>query len=223
MLWKIETHCHSIYSHDCLVSIDKLIQTARKRGLARLILTDHNTIAGAQEAKKRAPDLIIIGEEIMTTRGELLAFFVNEEIPAGLEPMEAINRLRAQNAFISVSHPYDRLRHGWALSDLQAITPYIDAVEIFNARSFTKTINEQAVTYAKDHQLNGTAGSDAHTIQEIGRAVLQIPPFDGVEEFSTVVKQAIPLTRYSSPLVRFGSTYAKWIKRINKIFKPNPL
>jgi len=57
-------------------------------------VTDHNTIAGAQAAQALAPELVIVGEEIMTNSGEILAAYVVEEIPAGLSPQETIRRLK---------------------------------------------------------------------------------------------------------------------------------
>jgi predicted metal-dependent phosphoesterase TrpH len=168
--WKTELHCHSAASPDCLVSVKDLINVAKSRGLHRLAITDHNTIRGALYARSLDPELIIVGEEILTTKGELLAFFVKEEIPRGLTPLEAIKRLREQNAFISVSHPYDRLRHGWELEDLKEITPLVDAIEIFNARSFTTAINDQAKEYARENNLRGTVGSDAHSLVEVGQS-----------------------------------------------------
>ena len=72
--------------------------------------------------QKLAPDLVIVGEEIMTDRGEILGYFMRESIPAGLTPDETIRRLRDQGAVISVSHPFDRLRKGaWHEEDLLKI------------------------------------------------------------------------------------------------------
>lgn len=212
-LIRFETHCHSIYSADSLNTVEDLIAIARKRNLSRLAITDHNSIEGGLRGIELDPDLIIVGEEILTSKGELLAFFVTDCIPAGLKPMQAIEKLKKQNAFISVSHPYDRLRHGWELEDLIAITPYIDAIEVFNARSFTKGINEKAQQFALDHNLGGTAGSDAHTLAEVGTATLLIPSFSDVESLRVAMEDAQFIPQYSSPLVRLGSTYAKLKKR----------
>jgi len=105
---RVEFHCHTIYSKDSLVPPKKLVEAARRKGLDRLIVTDHNNIGGALEAKRLDPELVIVGEEILTPRGEFLAAFVSQEIPAGLEPLEVLRRLREQGAFISVSHPFAR-------------------------------------------------------------------------------------------------------------------
>ena len=115
---RVEFHCHSDASHDSLSRVGDLLKAARRAGLQRLMLTDHNTIRGALQARQLDPELVIVGEEIMTSKGELLAAFVTQEIPAYLPPAEAISLLRKQGAFISVSHPFDLARHGWPLPDL---------------------------------------------------------------------------------------------------------
>jgi predicted metal-dependent phosphoesterase TrpH len=212
--WKIELHCHTAASNDSLVKVKDLIKTARKRGLDRLAITDHNTIKGALYAKTLDPVLIIVGEEILTTKGELLAFFVQEEIPRGLTPHEAVKRLRDQDAFISVSHPFDRFRHGWQLEDLKEITPQVDAIEIFNARSFVKSINDDAKRYALINNLRGTVGSDAHLLLEVGRATQLVDPFTDAQSMKLSILNSEYLEKYTSPWVRLGSTYAKIFQRL---------
>ena len=86
---RVEFHCHSIASEDSLSRPEDLIRTCRKKGIDRLVITDHNTIAGALAARELAPDLVIVGEEILTEEGEFLAAFVEEEVPPGLPVMEA--------------------------------------------------------------------------------------------------------------------------------------
>ena len=213
-LLKVEFHCHTNYSRDSLNDVDQLIATARQRGIDRLVVTDHNTIRGALQAREKDPMLVIVGEELLTTRGELLVAFVQEELPRGLEPMEAIEKLRAQGAFISVSHPFDRRRHGWALKDLLAITPYVDAIEVFNARCQWNGLNQMAADFAGEHQLSGTAGSDAHTLREVGRATFRVPAFETADELRGVIGQAKIEGRLSSPFIHIASTYARLVNKV---------
>lgn len=214
---RVEFHCHTIYSKDSLTKIDDLLTRCHLRGIDRLVITDHNTIAGARNAQKIDPELIIIGEEIMTREGELLAAYVKEDIPKGLDPFDALERLHAQDAFISVSHPFDRTRSGsWQPGVLSQIVPHIDALEIFNARCFPPKYNHQAAEFAHQHNLPGTAGSDAHALFEVGQATVQLPEFDGAQS----LRQAIKSAKYDlslSPLwVRLTSRYAV----IRKKFPP---
>lgn len=212
---RVEFHCHTVYSKDSLVEPADLIRVAKARGLDRLIITDHNSIGGALEAKAIAPDLIIIGEEIMTTDGELLACFVQKEIPKGLRPMEAIERMREQGAFISVSHPFDKHRNGaWKEKDLLEILPYVDAIETFNSRCIRNTYNEQAKVFARTHGIVGTVGSDAHTLREVGRSSLKLPEFSNANELRISIRQAVASETLSSPFIHVASRWAVISKKI---------
>lgn len=211
---RVEFHTHTIYSKDSLSRPDDLIKAARKKNLDRIVVTDHNEIEGARIAKSLDPELVIIGEEIMTTEGELLAAFVKEKIPEGLSSLEAIQRLREQDAFISVSHPYDRWRNGhWTTDDLLGICPLVDAIEIFNARCMLPSFNRLAMDFARRNHLPGTAGSDAHALFEIGRAIMLLPDFDDAITLKQGLASAQYETKLSSPWVHFSSRYAVWRKK----------
>jgi len=209
----VDFHCHTWFSPDSLVNPANLLVTARQRGIDRLVITDHNTIRGAQAAAELDPGRIIIGEEIMTPQGELLAAFVSEEIPGGLPAVQTIALLRAQQAFISVSHPFDRARHGWELNDLLEILPLVDAIEIYNSRCITPRHNHLARKLAQQYNLAGTAGSDAHTLVEVGAAVMQVPVFKTAADLRSVINQGEICARMSPIWVHLCSTYAKWKKK----------
>jgi predicted metal-dependent phosphoesterase TrpH len=211
---KVEFHCHTIYSKDSLMSPETLLKVCQKRGIDRIVITDHNQIEGALRAVDLDPQRVIPGEEIMTRDGELLAAFVTQRIPPDLAPEEAIDRLRAQGAFISVSHPFDRWRRGaWDRANLERIAPLVDAVEVFNARCLQQSWNDEAVQFALEFGLSGTAGSDAHTPAEIGRCGLELPAFTNAKELRTVLSQGKRFGKISGIWVHFFSTYAKWEKR----------
>lgn len=213
-LLKTEFHCHTIYSKDSLTQPADLVRAARRRGLDRVIVTDHNSIGGARAAQALAPEMIIVGEEIKTTRGEILAAFVTQEIPANLTPQETIRRLRDQGAFISVSHPFDVMRNGhWDEPDLVEILPLVDAIETFNSRCVRAEFNTQAANFARQRGVAGTVGSDAHAAFELGRAHLALPTFEGGEGLRAVIRQGEPVTRLSSPFVHFTSRYATIMKQ----------
>jgi len=212
---RVETHCHTIYSKDSLVRPENLLKACEKKGIDRVVISDHNTTRGAYEAQKLDPQRVIIGEEILTTKGELLAAYMTEEVPAGLTPLETITRLRDQGAFISVSHPFDILRRGhWQEQDLLEIAPLVDAIEVFNARCMSPDFNHQAKVFAKQHNLLGTVGSDAHGAYELGRAAMLLPVFNDTESLINVLPQVEYETRLSSPLVRFTSRFAVLYKMI---------
>lgn len=211
----LDLHTHTSASKDSLTAPEALIRAARRRGLDRLVVTDHNTIAGALVAQALDPQRVIVGEEIMTTRGEILAAFVSKEVPGGLSPQETICRLRDQGAFISVSHPFDRWRNGaWRLDDLLEIAPLVDAIEIFNARCLFRGDNLKAQAFARQRGLAGTAGSDAHAALEVGAAHLVLPPFEGPDGLRQVIGAAQVRGRLSPFWVHFLSRHARLRKKV---------
>lgn len=216
---RVDFHCHTLRSKDSLTSYAALLQTCQRKGIDRVVVTDHNTIRGAREAQELDAGKVIVGEEIMTGQGELLAAFVEEEIPRGLPALEAIQRLREQGAFISVSHPFDFNRNGhWELADLERIAPLVDAIEVFNARCLQAEINRRALEFAQAHGLAGTAGSDGHAAFEVGRGHLVLPDFVDAASLREAIQQAQVVGKLSSPWVHFASVYARWVKAI----RPHP-
>ena len=206
---RVEFHCHTIASKDSLTRPADLVAAARRKGIDRVVVTDHNTIAGAQAARALDPELVILGEEIMTTRGEILAAFVREEVPPGLSPGETIRRLRDQEAFISVSHPFDRLRSGgWKEADLLEILPLVDAIEVYNSRCLLPRFNWEARRFAEKHNVAGTVGSDAHAAFELGRSVLLLEQYEGLEGMRQVIRRGIPKVKWSPPWFHLSSRYA---------------
>ena len=199
---------------------ERLLETARRKGIERLAITDHSELVGAQETHALDPELVIVGEEVYTSQGELLAYYVTEWIPPGLEPMEAIGRLKDQGAVISVAHPLDPFRGGaWDEDELRKILPHVDALEIFNARCVDRAANQRARELAKVAGLLGTAGSDAHHYLEVGTAGLRLPAFGDADEMRAALKEAEVVGKLSSPLVHFFSRYATFRKRLG--WKPN--
>jgi predicted metal-dependent phosphoesterase TrpH len=214
IMLKVEFHCHTNFSKDSLTAPTDLIKAARRKGIDRLVITDHNSIGGARAAHLLDPELVIVGEEIMTTRGEILAAFVQEEIPALLTPDETIKRLKEQGAFISVSHPFDEMRKGgWMENDLLEILPHVDAIEVYNSRCMLPRFNRRAREFAEKHNVAGTVGSDAHAAFEVGRSVLLLDQFKGPEEMRQVIRNGIPRVRWSPWWIHLISRYASMRKR----------
>jgi len=215
---RIDFHTHTVFSPDSLTTPEKLIATARRKGIDRVVVTDHNTIVGALKAAALSPETILVGEEIETTAGEILAVYVSEEIEPGLPPMDVIQRLRAQDAFISISHPFDPTRKGgWQVDALLEIASYIDAIETFNARVLLPGYNWRAERFAREQGLLATHGSDAHAAFELGRGSLWVPYFEDAASLKENLARAVsPRLTLSPPWVHLASRYAVWVKSWRK-------
>ncbi|GAB4428782.1 MAG: PHP domain-containing protein [Anaerolineae bacterium] len=211
---KVDLHMHTCASKDGILRPAEIINIAKLKGLDRICITDHNSIEGALRAKALDPDFVIVGEEILTTHGELLAFFVTEWVPPRLSPQETLDRLQAQGAVISVSHPFDQHRSDWKEAMLESMVPRLDAIEAFNARTLQPACNEKARAFAAAHGLPITAGSDAHTGREIGAAYQEMPSFNTAAEFRTVLPQAKLYGQLSPAWIHLFSRFNVWRGRL---------
>jgi len=213
--WQVELHSHTCASQDSLVTPQEYVAACRRKGIDRAAITDHNALEGALAAQKIAPDLIIVGEEIKTDAGEIIAYFLRELVPPYLPVREAIARVRAQGGVVGVSHPCDSLRReAMGAARLLPIIDLVDALEVFNARCVRPADNDAARDLARQHGKLMFAGSDAHTALELGQAVTLLPPFASPQAFLAGLARAEIRGRLSSPFVHFSSTYAKLVKRL---------
>jgi hypothetical protein len=215
-MWKADLHSHTIYSKDCLTRTTDYIGRARAVGLHKIAVTEHNRLDGALAAKRLAPDLVIVGEEIMTTHGEIIGYYLTEEVPRGLSPQETIHRLRDQGAVITIPHPLDSLRRSaMRLENVLAVIEAVDALEVRNARCVRDQDNVAAAQLAAQQHKLVTAGSDAHTLAEIGRCYVELPPFeDNAVSFLAALRQATPCGEVSPFWPHVASSYARWRKHV---------
>jgi len=188
---KADLHVHTRYSEDSISPPEKIVQHCLKVGINCLAITDHNEISGAFEVKRLAPFKVIIGEEILSSRGEIIGYFLSEKIPPRLSPGETVARIKAQGGLVCIPHPYDPLRSGTRIRPqaLKEILPHVDLIEVFNSKSMLLRDSARALELAQKHGLPGTAGSDAHIIQEIGSTYMEMPEFNDAEQFLQSARQ----------------------------------
>jgi predicted metal-dependent phosphoesterase TrpH len=191
-LIKLDLHMHTNYSGDSDITLEKLVERCRKLGLGAIAVTDHGTAEGALAlAKQATPFKLIVGEEVASTEGEIIGLFLTETIPNGLSPEETIRRIRRQGGIVCVPHPFDRYRSSaMQAATLERIAAQIDIVETFNARTIPAQNLKLPGEFAKKHHLLEGAGSDSHSVTELGRAYITLPDFDGCEGFLKAMRQA---------------------------------
>jgi histidinol phosphatase-like PHP family hydrolase len=74
--------------------------------------------------------------------------------------------------------------------------------------------NKEALRFARQHDIPGTCGSDAHTPEEVGRATMLVEDFKDAEGLRQVIRRAVPHNRLSGWGVHFTSSKAKEMKRV---------
>jgi predicted metal-dependent phosphoesterase TrpH len=174
---KVDLHCHTNFSYDSNIDPIELIKKCKEKGIDHLAITDHNVIGGAEKMKKLAPELIIVGEEISTTAGDIIGLFLTEWIPSRLSPEETIERIRAQKGLVYIPHAFDQFRAGIGLKVLNRIRNQIDIIEVFNSKTFVPAFDKKAYEYAMQYKLPMAAGSDTHQLNSLGNAYNEIGEF----------------------------------------------
>jgi len=177
----VELHSHSALSHDGRDPVELLLEQAAAVGLDALAVTDHDEIDASIAAAEQAADhglIGIVGMEISSAAGHILAFGIEELIPPGLSYDETLERIHEQGGIAVIPHPFQKSRHGVAphITDDQLASA--DGLEVYNSRLFTGRSNRQAERFAIERGLPMTAGSDAHISEMVGQAVTEVGASD---------------------------------------------
>ena len=211
---KADLHIHTQYSMDCQMPLEKIIKRCQELEINCIAIADHGTTEGALKMQKLAPPSlkIIVAEEILTTQGEIMGMFLKETIPSGkgITPGEAVKLIRAQDGLVNIPHPFETIR-GSALKDrfIDEIVKDIDLMEVLNSRSPFPANSNKARAFAEKHGIPGSAGSDAHTVSEIGNAYMEIPEFNNKDEFLKALAQGKIQGKRSGMFVHLFSVWAK--------------
>ena len=216
-----DLHCHTSASFDSLSKPDDVLRVAAERGLTHIAITDHDRIDAALRARDAAPAglVVIVGQEVRTSTGDLIALFVEQPIPPGLAPSEAAQRIRDQGGAVGLAHPYDRFRAGagrpgWE-DELELLLPLLDYVETWNARLMVGDGNRRAAELALTKGLPGVAVSDAHTLLEVGVSYTILDgPLGSAAELRAALASARLVTSHGSRLVRLATPVAKLVQRL---------
>ncbi|MFH1639036.1 MAG: PHP domain-containing protein [Chloroflexota bacterium] len=210
---KADLHIHSEYSMDCDVPLEKIIARCLELGINCIAISDHGTAEGALKMQSIAPFLVIVAEEILTPQGEIMGMFLKETIPSNQPLPDVIASIRAQGGLVCAQHPFDTIiRPGLGQKAVEEIAGQLDLVEVFNARSTLAQSSKKALRFAQKHHLPGSAGSDAHTLGEIGNACIEMPEFTDQKSFLEALSQGRVCGHLTGPFIHLNSV-AKILKR----------
>ncbi|HLL82446.1 MAG TPA: PHP domain-containing protein [Longimicrobium sp.] len=213
---RVDMHVHTRHSPDSLNPLEGILAAMDERGIDRVVIADHNRIEGALRLRELAPERVLVGEEVKTREGpDIIGIFLTDPIPRGTPLRETCEAIRAQGGVVYVPHPFDTRRSG-AGELLDEIAELVDVVEAHNARTFRPELNQRGEAWARAAGKRLGAGSDAHTLAEIGAAFVEVPPFEPTRDGFLRALDAgrVAARGTSSQLVVLGSAYAKVRKLI---------
>ncbi|MDO8740931.1 MAG: PHP domain-containing protein [Candidatus Woesearchaeota archaeon] len=199
-----DMHVHSRYS-DGVNKIKRIMNRAKKLGIG-IAITDHNEIRGSIEAHKSRKVFVIPGIETSSSEGihALFYFYTIKELKNFYNSIVLPNKVKrdfflrislrdivkASSKFkciMAIAHPY---APGWTAMFNKIHSKIVNknlincfhAVEVLSACNLRKR-NLRALDLAERIKKPITAGSDAHTLMEIGKAVTYVKKEQGLNGF----------------------------------------
>ena len=162
-----DIHVHSNYSACSDLSLREILSESRSRGLDGVCITDHHCMRAKDEIAEGIQEdglCIIIGQEYSTTQGDFLLFGPYENLPPGLNAVQLLRHVRSNGGCAVAAHPfrYDRPVDEGIIN--AGLCKAIEGVNNRNARHE----NRQTLSWLEDYPLLSLAGSDAHSLQELG-------------------------------------------------------
>jgi predicted metal-dependent phosphoesterase TrpH len=180
-LGRADLHVHTLAS-DGVSSVAEVLAAAELAGLDLIAIADHERIDAALAARALAEERgsrvgVIVGEEISTRGGHLLALFMKERIPPWRSLRDSIARVHDQGALAIIAHPllpYPLCASARSIRRLldesdERFRP--DAIEAFNSTTAASRWGRRVPAFTVEVGLPATAGSDAHRAHDVGKAV----------------------------------------------------
>jgi predicted metal-dependent phosphoesterase TrpH len=199
---------------DCNMPLEKIVSRCQEVGINCIAICDHGTAEGGLRMREIAPFPVIVAEEILTPHGEIMGMFLEETIPSGLSVEQTLSRIRAQGGLVCIPHPFDIFRQSALRSNvLEEIAEQIDIVEVLNSRYILGQSSTKALAFALKYGIAQSAGSDAHTPHEIGNAYVEMPEFNGRDDFLEALEKGKISGHRTSPLIHFASVWARLKKK----------
>ncbi len=179
---KLDLHVHTTYSgipgypflRDSVITLEDVIELSQTKNIDGVAITDHNTIAGALKLKEyvKRQNLnlsVIVGEEVRTLSGDIVALDVDSKIKHGTSVEETLDRIRECNGLAVACHPY-----AWnGVGEKIVKTQKFDIIETLNSCA-SRTANIKAKELARSLGLPEIGGSDAHRPEILGNAITEM-------------------------------------------------
>jgi predicted metal-dependent phosphoesterase TrpH len=177
-----DLHMHSTYS-DGSATIEQILDHVQHHTLLDVIaITDHDVIEGAL----RARDLwmkgsyrfdFVVGEEVSTCDGHLLALYIEKHIAPGQSMERSIDLIHEQGGLAVIAHPLHRFfRHSCQREVMDRIhvskDVWFDGIETWNASFCGIYANRVAMRANREvYGLAELGNSDAHALSSIGSGI----------------------------------------------------
>ena len=218
---RADFHIHSRFSPDSRFKVKDLIESCTTKHLNLIAVTDHHTIEGAREIQGEAPFPVIIGQEILSSDGEIIGLFLNKTIKKQMSAKETVKAIKDQGGFVQIPHPFDRFRNNHiSQKALLEILAEVDIIEVFNARTILTRDIDQSIQFYLDNKekfdLHKVGVTDSHTSYEIGKSYTELPMYNGQEDFLDSLNHGTVIGKKISPFIHAITRYNSWVKKLTR-------
>ncbi|MYB21197.1 MAG: PHP domain-containing protein [Chloroflexi bacterium] len=164
-----------------------ILDAAHRRGVDIVAITDHDQTRGAHIAREAAaqanhPVEVIVGSEVTSRQGHILALWIEEPIPFFRSAAATVEAIWQQGGVAVIAHPAavfpPALKIGEIERLVQDLAPErngegapVLAVETANPIPFARRRRDGVIEANRRWSLPTTGGSDAHFHEQVGSAV----------------------------------------------------
>ncbi len=183
---RADLHIHTLAS-DGVDGVATILEAVVAEGVLDVVgFADHERVDAAIAARalaraRRLPLDVVVGEEVSTRDGHLLALFIEERIRPLRSMRTTIGEVHEQGGLAIVAHPlfpYPMCAQAWLLRRLlRADDPRVrpDAIEAFNPTTFGKWVHRRVVAFADEAGVPVVGNSDAHEALAVGMGWTTFP------------------------------------------------
>ena len=174
MTWSTaDIHVHTTCS-DGRPAPDQLAAHLARTRLAVVAVTDHDTIEGAlrvEEALAGAGPEIVIGSEVSSAEGHVIALFIVHDVAPGRSAQWTIDAIHDQGGLAVAAHPFSL---ALGVGELAGRLPF-DAVELVNGSPLMEVPNARSIRKLARSGVALVGGSDAHVVAAVGNVHTAFP------------------------------------------------
>lgn len=184
-LGRADLHIHTLASDGTAGVMEILERVERDGALDVIAITDHERIDAALAAQQAARDRgsaveVVVGEEVTTLGGHLLALWITETVKPFKSLRATIAAVHEQGGIAIPAHPlvpYPLCAQGFMLRRLLADEPRFrpDGIEAFNPTALGRPLHDQVVRFAEETGLARIGNSDAHALDAVGSGYSTFP------------------------------------------------
>lgn len=189
----VDMHLHEkTYSPDSYQGLKEMVETAKKRGLDAICITDHDSMGLKHFAEQYSKEIgfpIFVGVEFFSLQGDITAFGIDQIPSKRIDAQDFVNYVNQKGGVCFSCHPFRNNNRGLRekLTEVKGLT----GVEVLNG-STPYFENKTAFLYSKQLNLMPIGASDAHDLDQLGKYATWFPKMVySLHDFVSQIKSGI--------------------------------